>query len=142
MANTFYYTGFPVTSLMTTELNSLGSAAFASALTAYDNTTGAYWGDFEWFSNQTGNFSGGGTIDLYLLESVDGTNFANTGGPPPNAYAGSFVVQAESSSARYALRGVSLPPSKFRAYVKNAGGIGLSASANTLKLLPYGQYIV
>lgn len=123
-------------SLLTTELNSLANGSFATAGSAYDNGTNLYlWGDFELVVGTGSAMTANNTFDLYLLPSVDGTNYIDTTGPPPNAYVGSFVCQA-ATSGRYILRDVPLPLSKFKAYIKNGSGQALSSSGSTLKLLP------
>lgn len=127
-----------IQSLLTTELNTLSNGSFATAGSAYDNTDKDFWGDFELVADAAGNFTGGATCDLYFITAIDGTNYAGTGGPPPGAFAGSFVMQAEHPG-RYILRGIPLPPCKFKAYFKNGSGQNFAASGNTLKMLPYSQ---
>jgi len=138
MAGNIYQDAGTLATLLSTELNSLASGSFATASSAYDNTPGtlgAFTGDFELVAATGSNMTAGNTFDLYLLESVDGANYAGTSGPPPGCFAGSFVCQAETSG-RYVLRGVPLPPAKFKAYLKNGSGVALSASGSTLKMLP------
>lgn len=127
-----------IQSLLTTELNSLVNGSFATDGGEYDNTDKDFWGDFELVADAGSNFTANATCDLYLLTAIDGTNYAGTSGPPPGAYVGSFVMQAEHPG-RYILRGVPLPPCKFKAYLKNGSGQNFAASANTLKMLPYSQ---
>lgn len=138
MATTFQYKSPGIASLLTTELDGLTNGSFATDGTAYDNTDKDFWADFELYADAAGNFTAGVTCDLYLLTAIDGTNYAGTAGPPPGAYAGSFICQAEHPG-RYVLRGVPLPPCKFKAYLKNGSGQNFAANSNTMKMYPYSQ---
>lgn len=130
----FKATATAIQSLMTTELNSLTNGSFATATNGYANTD--RWGDFQFTAATGSNMTANNTIDLYLLTAYDGSTYAGTTGPPPGAYVGSFVCQAETSGV-YILRNVPLPITTFKAYVKNGSGQNLSSSGSTLKLVPF-----
>lgn len=81
------------------------------------------------------------TIDLYLVRSVDGTNYINgdaTDAAAPQNYVGSFVVRATTTAMRLGLYDVPLPPGLFKAVVhNNATGQAFSTGC-TLKYRPHG----
>lgn len=134
-----YLANGAVATLMGVELNALANGAAATAAAAFDNTAAAthwLWGDFELLADGAGNFTAGNTVDLYLLEALDGTNYPTTTADPANAFIGSFVCQAEHPG-RYILRGVPLPAEMFKAYLVNNSGQAFAATLNTLKMLPY-----
>lgn len=82
---------------------------------------------------------------LYLVPSVDGTNYPDfvvnvTTEERENEvyYAGSFTPNADTE-AQVALtaRNVKLPVAKFKVAMRNAAGVSLAASGNTLKYRPH-----
>jgi hypothetical protein len=126
-----------------------GSAAIPSS--AFNNTPGtlgAFWGDFELTVFYGSAPTVGNTCDLYILESVDATNYGDgTAGSSPvassNHYVGSFVLRAVTTVQRINLRNVPLPATNFKVQLVNNGGQSLAAqnTGSRLKLLPvYEQY--
>lgn len=86
----------------------------------------------------------GETISLYLVPSVDGTNYPDwVGGAAVDEaqneqyFVGSFTVDAGTSAQRHALRGVSLPPGKFKLGARNNAATG-DITAATLKYRRWG----
>lgn len=143
MAGNILQNASSIASLMGTELNSLVNGTFATASAAYDNTPatlGAMTGDFELVLATGTNMTANNACDLYLIPALDGTNYVDVTGPPPGCFVGSFIVQA-TTAGRYALLGVRLPPTNFKAYLKNGSGVNLSSSGSTLKMVPgYSKY--
>lgn len=126
-----------VVTLASTELNSLGVAAFATGA-EYDNslTANLYLSaDFELFIDNAANPTAGALCELFFLIAIDGTNYSSTNGPPSNLYVGGFVMQA-AQDLRYNLTNARLPLCKFKAYLKNGSGQGFGATGNTLKMIP------
>lgn len=147
MSTSFRYESGSLQSLMTTELNSLASTQGAIASSAYDNSAAGnqfFWADFELVVTYGTAPTAGGTVDLYLLETVDGTNYGDgTSGASPvtvsTHYVGSFPLRAVTSAQRIIIRGVPLSPVAFKAQLINNGGQAMTASGNTLKMLPYRE---
>lgn len=126
------------------------SGAAAISTTVFDNTpatNGAFWGDFELLLGFAVSPVANTTVDLYIIESVDATNYADGTGSntpasviaPSTAYAGSFAVRAVTAAERLVLRGVPLPPTNFKVMVVNNTGqaTATSGTTQTLKILPY-----
>ncbi len=88
------------------------------------------------------------TCDLYVLESVDGTNYGDgTAGSSPvtstNHFVGSFVLRAVTTKQIINLRGVPLPATNFKVQLVNNGGQAIAGqnSGSRLKVIPvYEQY--
>jgi hypothetical protein len=139
MADIQYKAGSPA-SVMTSELNSLADDARAIS-GAIDNTSELdFWDDVELVVTYGTAPSTGGTVELYLVESVDGTNYGDGSSgvaPPATALVGVFPLRAVTSAQRIMVRGVMVPPLKFKYLVTNKAGQAMAASGNTLKRLPY-----
>jgi hypothetical protein len=134
-------------SVLTTELNSLASAAFCTigAAQGSDATTAAdLFGDFELVATYGTAPTAGTTVDLYLVPSIDGTNYADT----PTAttakglMVGSFELRNVTTAQRIAIRDVPLPPGLWKAIVQNNGGQAMAASGNTVKMRPHSMQSV
>lgn len=131
-------TGAPVT-LATAQISGLNNLTGATA-SAFDNgISAALWLKADWqFSGQLATTpNSGSALDLYLLPSVDGTNFAdgNSAIFPPGLYVGSFIVRNVTTVQVLALTGVPLPPTKFMPLLVNKAGTVISASP-TLSMIP------
>src|SRR5579885_1720765 len=118
-----------LTSLLTTELNSLANNGISNGgATVLDNTTNLdVFADFEAnFTFGTAPTAGTG-LDLYLVPTIDGTNYEDGGATssnvqPSSAYfVGSFIVRAVTTAQKVAIRGVQLGPTKYRAVLINNG---------------------
>lgn len=96
--------------------------------------------DFEMYIAAQGSArSSNAVIDIYLLPSVDGTNYPGSASsdPPVNRLIGSFSFSATTSAERDVLAGVQLPPGLHKVVLKNRTGQALASSANTLKFRTY-----
>lgn len=127
-----------VDSCLTTELNSLSNGSSSSAGTAEDNTTNLdLWADFvldvTFGTNPTANT----TCDLFLLPSVDGTNYTTPAAALGPYYVGSFQLQATTSQQLLMLLRVPLFPGKWKALLKNNSGQAFPASGSTVKYRSY-----
>lgn len=127
-------------------LTTLASTSGIITPLAYDNTAGSgLWGDLELFATFQTAPGAGGTVDAYLLESLDGVNFADGGSganPVTNQshYIGSFPLRAVTTAQRVNLRGVPLPPTKFNLQLVNSSGgasFAKQSTGQTIKFLPY-----
>lgn len=139
-----------LTSVLTTELNSLANNAISNAsATIIDNTTNLdLFADFE--ANVTFALAptAGTSLDLYLVPSIDGTNYEDGGQTASNVqpstayYAGSFIVRAVTTAQKIAIQGVRLGPNKFEAVlVNNTTGQALAASGNTVGYRTYSMTV-
>jgi hypothetical protein len=138
MADIKYKAGSPA-AVMTTELDGLANNARAIS-GAIDNTVELDFWDVELVVTYGTAPSTGGTVELYLVESVDGTNYGDGDdavAPPATALVGVFPLRAVTTAQRIMLRGVMVPPLNFKYVVTNKAGQAMAASGNTLKRLPY-----
>lgn len=132
-----------IATALTTDLNSLANGS-ASALSAeIDNSTNKYlYADME-LNLASLTPTAGGYVALYLVPSVDGTNYPlfDTGASPGTAnnnyFAGSFSTKAAAAAQRIAMREIQLPPGKYKLAVYNGAGVALAASGNTLSWRPF-----
>lgn len=133
------------TSLMSTELNSLANAGTALGSTVLDNSTGLYL-----FLNAQLNVTfgsaptAGNTVDLYLVPSLDGTNYSDTATTPNQLYAGSFPLRAVTTAQKVIMlpAGVMLGPFKYKPFIVNNSGVAFPASGSTLDVYRYNQQAV
>lgn len=132
-------------SLLTTELNSLGSGSFCSASSAIDNDTATTHRDplciMELtLATQGSARSSGATIDVYFLPTEDGgtTYSDSTDGCIQNNYITSFSLDAATTARTIVKHDVLLPPSDFKVVAKNSTGVALASSGNTIVMKRYG----
>lgn len=71
------------------------------------------------------------SIDLYLIPTIDGTNFAtaSTSGLPFNAYRASFVTSVSGNVARWQMSvpGVTVSPLAYQVWLQNNTGQTLNS---------------
>ena len=136
-----------ITTLLSTELNSLANNAGALGV-EYDNATNDYiYGLFELAVTFGSNPTAGNTVDLYLIPCPDGTNYDDavtgaSGAAPASCYAGGFPLRAVTTAQKVPLGfgasgPVLLPPCKFKAFVLNKSGVAMPASGSTIKMVAY-----
>ena len=137
MAQTFkWLAGEGATAGLTTELDALASNAFSAASAAIDNTVGLYpWMDLEVNLASLTPGAGSPSIVVWINLSLDGTNYekvpdGSSGDKPPDAI---FPLEASVAQAsRVVVSNIPIPPLKFKLVLKNASGIALAATGNTL----------
>lgn len=134
-------TGAP-TLLGSAQFSALGNGTGATA-SAYDNGASAnLWikADFQFSGVMAATPNSGSALDLYLLPSIDGTNFAdgNSAIFPPSLYVGSFIVRNVTTNQVLVLTGVPIPPTKIMPLLVNKAGAAISANttASTLTIFP------
>jgi len=131
-----------VASVLTTELNSLGSGSMSAASGAINNDTNLdIYVDLELVLASLSP-TAGAFVAIYIAEAIDGTNY-----PAPsaadqrlqtNALLCTFALSTTAATAqRLVARNVVIPPGKFKIYLDNQAGVAFGASGNTLKMLPY-----
>ncbi len=126
-----------LTSTMTTELNALanGSGIIGAAI---DNTTNLdLWADFQLNVDFVSAPTAGTSVDLYLIPSLDGTNYADSGAVLPPYYVGSFPMVATTAAQIAVVRRVPLGPGKFKPYVFNGSGQAFPATGSTVQYRSY-----
>jgi hypothetical protein len=147
MAGDIRWSGYDaaVADRLTTELNSLADAAVSALGTERDNTTDlATYSDLELNLASVTITSVVAAIDVYLVPTVDGTNYPDTVTTYANFmagyYVGQFLVKAVSAAVfRGTLRAIPIPPGKYKWALRNRCGAALAASGNTLKERSYSE---
>lgn len=128
-------------SLLGTEMNSLGNNTLSALGTEYDNSSNRYpFADFELVLGSLTPTSGG-FVSLYLAPELDGSNYPDAKRESMQMYIGGFSLDTAAAGKRTTIKGVQLPPSKFKVYVDNQAGVSLNASGNTVKGFAYGPEI-
>lgn len=131
--------------LLGSELNSLASDARAIASSAFNNESARRpYGEMELSLTFASAPTAGGYVALYLVPSLDGTNFADGSGsvaPAASLLAGVFPVRPTTSAQRLHLRGVPLPPLKFKAMLENKTDQAFASSGNTLGMRAYSDEV-
>lgn len=142
------------TTLVSTELNSLANNAAALGSTVFDNATELWpFGQFELTVTFSSAPTANNTIDLYLIPSIDGTNYGDaitgaSGSAPSTSYLGSFPLRAVTTLQRVPLGAggqagrIELPPSKFKIFAINKSGAAMPSSGSLIKMQPYRRQIV
>lgn len=127
-----------LTTILSTEFNSLASGSSTAASSAVDNST-----NLDLYIDLLGQVTFGtaptasGTLDVYLLPSLDNTTFedAKTGASPFVAkamYLGAMELQAIVTAQAKTLTWGPLPQ-YFKLVVVNNSGTAFPASGSTLK---------
>lgn len=142
MATTHKYaTPNSVEQLITTGLDGLanGSRAVSGAV---DNATDLYlYGDFE-CNFASANFPAGGYVSLYILEAIDGTNYEDGSTsitPTAQALIANVPFRTANAAQIHTVRGIVLPPAKFKIELINNTGVALAANTNILNLVRYNE---
>lgn len=130
-------------SILTTELNALANNAGVTTATIENNATLDQYADFELLATFGVAPVADTTVDLYLVRTVDGTNFEDASATRPSPeFVGSFVLDAVTTAQRKIVRGVMLPPTSFRLLIVNKAGQAMAATGNTLRGDFYNQQVI
>lgn len=137
-------TGVSATNAITTGLNSLADGARAVSGNIDNGTNLDLLLDSELQVAYTSTAPSAGTIvaDLYLVPTIDGTNYAegSTGvTPQASLLVGSFESRNGSTSAieRLTVTGIPIPLGLFRLVLVNRSGRAFHASLNVLRYRTY-----
>jgi hypothetical protein len=132
-------------SRLTTELNSLANNSTSALSAEIDNTTNLYrFADFE-LNLASLTPTGTPYVSVYIVPTIDGTNYPgwDAGASPGNAnnnyWVGDIQLKAAAGTVLQALRGVLLPPGKYKVGLRNASGVTLASSGNTLDERQYTE---
>lgn len=137
-----YTQGTVLSAGLGTELNALATGSGSAASAAIDNSTNLdLFGDFVLDVTYGVNPTVGSTVDLYIIPSIDATNYGDyTSGASPFApkeyLVKSFELKAATTAQKLIVRDVSLPK-KFKLAVINNAGQAMAASGNTVKFETY-----
>ncbi len=150
MGNATYNQSPTLSDLMTTGLNALADDTVNVGSTIVDNTTNKYY--YATFEIYLPIIDLSGTtnpaLELYLVPSADGTNYADTGTDggttdyPSSVYlVGVFGIQETNAAHRAVLERVVLSPLKYTPVIINKTQAALAATLNTLKVGTYTDSI-
>lgn len=129
----------------TQQVNSLTNDEWTDLSDAIDNSTNKYaLADFELVLGSAAFTGTDSALALYIVPSVDGTNYGDWTGNVTTAqqhhqpyYAGSFTTSGATAAQRLTLRDVPLPNGLFKVGIRNLSNVSLAASGNTLKYRPH-----
>lgn len=134
-------------SRLTTELNSLANGSMTALSAEVDNSTNKYlYADVE-VALASINPTGAPTVDLYLVPTVDGTNYPefDTGASPTaivlNYLVATLNIKTGSAAHRAIARMIPIPPGKYKWALRNATGVSLAASGSTVKERNYSESV-
>ena len=123
-------------------LKALANAAQKLGVEVDNATARDMYADFDLLCDFAANPSAGGYVALYIIQAVDGTNYADGDDaivPAASALVGVFPVRATTDTQRIALRHVLLPATKFKPLVINKSGQAMS-NTDDLSILSYRPY--
>jgi hypothetical protein len=152
MSSTLENLAGSVTTLLSTELNSLANNAsvlssVGGSSGVFDNTignsgvsNGYFLGDVEMVCAAFGSAPTANTaLNVWFLQTIDGTNYEDgsssiTPVRPPNV---AFQFQASTNAQRLIQLSIPLPAGKFKVLAQNNGsGQTMAGSGNTIKVRP------
>lgn len=123
-----------IATVLSTELNSLGSGSTSSASSAIDNTS-----NLDLFADltltialQASARSTGAIVSVYMTQALDGTNYDDTLSATAELVA-VFPLDAATTARQATRRDVPIPPGLFKLFVVNSTGQALAASGNLLE---------
>jgi hypothetical protein len=141
-----------VTTVLSTELNALGSSsgkAISSALT--NDSDSSNWNlnlfaDLELAVDFVSAPTAGTVVELYLLPSIDGGTTYPDGStsilPQSSLYVGGFAVRNTTAAQVMVIRGVALPPGYYKYLVQNTTNQAFPATGSTLRQNTYQILVV
>ena len=125
----------------TRQLNSLANTEWSHLSDEIDNSLNGYSFMDCWLELESAAWDG--TIDIYIVPSIDGTNYpAWTGDgvanlPAQNTYY-SFSFTVDATAAQTAAEtDIKMPQGKFKFGIRNNGGVATTAQNNILKWRPW-----
>jgi len=146
MANKINWDSSPaITAYLTTELNTLAVAAQVIGA-AIDNSANLnMYMDVEFvIDTQVSTRLAGAYIAVYLVTSIDGTNYGYgdaTTDPPANSLVCALAVDAAVTARRLTSKPFLIPPGKMMLVFENNTGYALKATGNTAGYRVYSEEI-
>lgn len=128
---------------LSTELNSLADGAnkIGAAISNDAGTELDLYIMLELYLAATSSRDADNRVDVYLLPTVDGTNYAYGGDsqdPDPGTWVGQFVPIPSTTTACYmTISQIQIPPTDFKLLLMNEIGVAFASSGNTLKYKIY-----
>ncbi len=117
--------------MITTEANSLASGSTTALGTAWDNTSTRYVQAAGEVYLGSLTPTSGGYVQVYLVPTLDGTNY----GDVVNSNLVATIYPSTATGAkRLTFENVPLGPFSYKVALKNAAGVALASSGNTVKL--------
>lgn len=132
-----------ISTVMSSDLDSLADGAVAVASTASSNDAAAerqLFGEFEvYIDTQGGARDGSAEIILAILPEVDDSNYPNStySRVIDNYVVKTWTLDAAATAWRGTCYDIKLPPGDFKVAIVNDTGQALAASANTVKMRTY-----
>ena len=134
-----------LTTILSTELNALASAARSISAAIANATATDRWMDLELNVTFGVAPSAGGYVGVYIVPSLDGTNYSDGDAsivPPATMFVGSFPVRAVTTAQKVHIKQVPLQPLNFKVVVDNQSGQAFPATGSTVKYRTYNEEIV
>lgn len=133
-----------LTTLLTTELNSLANNAGTVLSAEFDNdTSSTRWlaAEFELSVTFGTNPTADSVCEIYIVRAVDGSTYSTyTSGSSAvannNDFNGTVSVKASTSAQVVVSRRIQLPPGKWKVALINRTAQAFPASGSTLKMRP------
>lgn len=136
-----------LTTLLSTELNSLSSGSFSSVSSAQDNVYAGTPNNFDGYfladimlnlAAYTGTPAAGSYIGVWFIPAIDGSAYDNSGSTI--AIGPDVIIPVDalaSGPLQRTVRNIWVPCGKFKTLAQNNGlGLALAASGNTIKVRP------
>ncbi len=141
MAEVKFLDDTTITTLLTTELNSLANNGRVLTGAFNNDTELDILADFELVAGFAVAPAAGAVIELYRLPSVDDTNYPvgdSSNDPQALLRVGFFEVRlAQTAAQTLVIPEVRLCPRNQKFLVKNTAGQAFASANNTLKIKPY-----
>lgn len=135
------------TTLLSTGLDSLSNNALCTLGAAFDNTIGQTGDGYTLCDVElilaSMTAAANSSINVWFIQAHDGTTYEDstaTIARPPDVV---IPLRAITGAQRVVVKGIELPPGKFKPIaLNNATGAALASSGNTIKIRPYTREYV